>query len=112
MIQRAAARFPANFLHLPGLRLSPRIGATKSCSLMTSSPVAVSSTCAGEVVPQNGQTSAFLPGFHCASPPQAGQENFFWAVASGINQLHENLGRFLTARVQEILHSSPFPSGP
>src|SRR6266516_6711741 len=62
----------------------PRNDATRSCSTMTSSPVAVSSTCAGDVVPQNGQTSAFLVGFHCASPPQAGQENFSWAVASGI----------------------------
>ena len=51
---------------------------------MTSSPAAVSSACAGETVPQKGQTSAFLAGFHCASPPQAGQENFFWAVASGM----------------------------
>jgi hypothetical protein len=25
---------------------------------------------------------AFLAGFHWASPPQEGQENFFWAVAS------------------------------
>ncbi len=60
----------------------PRNAATKSCSLtIFSSPVAVSSTCAGEIVPQNGQTSDFLAGFHAASAPQAGQENFFWAMA-------------------------------
>src|SRR5271156_6114518 len=61
----------------------PRRAATKSCSTITSSPVAVNCACAGEVVPQNGQTSAFLAGFHCASPPHAGQENFFWARTSG-----------------------------
>jgi hypothetical protein len=62
----------------------PRKAATKSCSTMTSAPVAESSAWAGETVPQNGQISAFLAGFHCDSPPQDGQENFFWAVASGI----------------------------
>ena len=29
----------------------------------------------GDVVPQNGQTSACLPGFHSAAAPHAGQEN-------------------------------------
>src|ERR1051325_3803206 len=62
----------------------PRIAATRSCSLMTCSPAALSSTCAGEVVPQNGQTSDCLAGFHSAAAPHAGQENFFWAMASGM----------------------------
>jgi len=39
---------------------------------------------AGEVVPQNGQTRAFFSGFHCASAPHAGHENFFCAMASGM----------------------------
>src|SRR6185503_5320677 len=62
----------------------PRNAVTRSCSTMMVSPVAVNSVCAGDVVPQNGQTSSFLAGFHCASAPHAGHENFFWAVASGI----------------------------
>src|SRR5580658_4158203 len=65
----------------------PRKAATKSCSTMTSTPEADSSAWAGETVPQKGQTSAFLAGFHCDSPPQDGQENFFCAVASDINNL-------------------------
>src|ERR1039457_488288 len=64
----------------------PRNAAARSCSTTCSSPVAVSSACAGDVVPQNGQMSSFLAGFHCASPPHDGQENFFLAVASGINR--------------------------
>jgi hypothetical protein len=35
-------------------------------------------------VPQKGQTSDCLAGFHSAAAPHAGQENFFWAMASGI----------------------------
>ena len=31
----------------------------------------------GDIVPQNGHTIAFLSGFHCASAPHAGHENFF-----------------------------------
>src|SRR2546423_13660396 len=57
---------------------------TKSCSLTTSSPVAVNSTCAGEVVPQYGQISACLAGFQSASAPQAGDEKFLGAAASGM----------------------------
>jgi hypothetical protein len=60
----------------------PRKAATRSCSTTCSSPAALSSACAGEVVPQKGQTNNFLAGFHCASPPQDGQENFLFAVAS------------------------------
>src|SRR5450432_2030006 len=75
----------------------PRNAATRSCSTITCSPVADSSACAGETVPQNGQTRAFLAGFHCASPPQAGQENFFWAVASVISLVtHEAFGFYET----------------
>src|SRR5215831_1321171 len=54
----------------------PRNAATRSCSTMTCWPLAVSCAEAGEVLPQKGQTSACLAGFHCASPPQAGHENF------------------------------------
>src|SRR5271156_1186762 len=64
----------------------PRKAAAKSCSTITSAPEASSSAWAGETVPQNGQTRAFLAGFHCDSPPQEGQENFFLAVASGISR--------------------------
>src|SRR6185312_3180809 len=60
----------------------------RSCSLTVSSPVALNSICAGDVAPQYGQMSACLAGFHCASPPQAGQESFFLAVASGIVRVH------------------------
>jgi hypothetical protein len=49
---------------------------------MTSSPAAFNSTCAGEVVPQNGHASSFFAGSHLASPPQDGHENFCRAVAS------------------------------
>jgi hypothetical protein len=59
----------------------PRKAATRSCSAISSPPVAASSAWAGDVVPQNGQTSSFLAGFHCASPPQDGHENFLLAVA-------------------------------
>src|SRR4029077_10372429 len=38
---------------------------------------------AGDVVPQNGQTSACLAGFQCASAPHAGQANFSRAVTFG-----------------------------
>ena len=41
------------------------------------SPAQVELTATGEVAPQYGQMSACCAGFHCASPPQAGQENFF-----------------------------------
>jgi hypothetical protein len=54
-----------------------RNAVARSCSTITSWPAASSSTCAGEVVPQNGQTNSFLAGFQTASPPQDGQENFF-----------------------------------
>ena len=50
-----------------------RKAVTRSSSLMTSTPAASNSTWAGEVVPQNGQTSACLSGFQFASAPQAGQ---------------------------------------
>ena len=40
------------------------------------------SSFAGDTVPQNGQTSACLAGFHTASAPQAGHENFSCAVIS------------------------------
>jgi len=47
----------------------------------TPSPLSASSF-AGDTVPQNGQTSACLAGFHTASAPQAGHENFSCAVVS------------------------------
>src|SRR6266513_2322297 len=40
------------------------------------------SSFAGDTAPQNGQTSACLAGFHTASAPQAGHENFSCAVVS------------------------------
>ena len=90
----------------------PRNAATRSCSLMTCSPAAVSSTCAGEVVPQNGQTSACLAGFHSASAPHAGQENFFWAVASGIGLDQVSgmtLGRTRGIPASFLCRSFPWP---
>ncbi len=56
----------------------PRSAATRSCS--TIAPVA--SILAGEIVPQNGQTSACRAGFQTASAPQAGQANFCCAISS------------------------------
>src|SRR6478736_10338621 len=53
---------------------------------MTVSPPGSSSSSAGEVTPQYGHTSADLAGFHSASPPQAGQENFCLAVTSAIQE--------------------------
>src|SRR5580658_6441911 len=76
----------------------PRKAATKSCSTMTSAPAAESSAWAGETVPQNGQTSAFFAGFHCDSPPQDGQENFFWAVASDIKHCQSNVVKGMIVR--------------
>src|SRR3954471_14328889 len=58
-----------------------RKAVTRQCSVI--SPVAVFSS-TGETVPQKGQTSACFAGFHCASPPHAGQLNFFCAVTSDI----------------------------
>src|SRR6185503_17466670 len=55
----------------------PRSAATRSCS--TTAPVA--SIVAGEVVPQNGLTSACRAGFQTASAPQAGQANFCRAIS-------------------------------
>src|SRR5476651_2608709 len=60
----------------------PRRAATRSCS--TIAPVSASSL-AGDVVPQNGQTSACLAGFHTASAPHAGQANFCWASSSAMD---------------------------
>ena len=48
---------------------------------------------AGDVVPQKAQTNACLAGFHCASAPHAGHENFFWAVASAMRSLQELVQR-------------------
>src|SRR5215831_20750575 len=59
----------------------PRRAATRSCS--TTLPVSESSF-AGDVVPQKEHTSACLAGFHVASAPQAGQENFCCAIVSAI----------------------------
>ena len=59
----------------------PRSAVTRSCSIIFSSPVAVNSACAGEVVPQNGQISNFFAGSQRASPPQDGHENLCCAVA-------------------------------
>src|SRR5690349_2983136 len=59
-----------------------RSAVARSCSWMIVSPDAVSSSSAGDVVPQYGHTSALLPGFHSASPPHAGHENFRFAVTS------------------------------
>ena len=71
----------------------PRSAATKSCSTIRVSPVELNCSCAGETVPQQGQTSAFCAGLHLASAPQAGQENFFWATASGTLALQEFVQR-------------------
>jgi hypothetical protein len=51
---------------------SDRSAAARSCSTMTVSAPRVCST-AGDVVPQNGQTSACFAAFQWASAPQAGQ---------------------------------------
>src|ERR1019366_124776 len=93
----------------PGM---PRNAATRSCSTMISSPVAESSACAGDVVPQNGQTSSFLAGFHCASPPHDGQETFFWAVESVIrlSQRNEpNMGRGMLDKGMKKLFNISLP---
>jgi hypothetical protein len=47
-------------------------------------PPVPASSFAGEVVPQNGQTSACLAGFQIASAPHAGQANFSRASSSGM----------------------------
>jgi hypothetical protein len=51
---------------------SDRSAAARSCSMITVLPSRVCST-AGDVVPQNGQTSACFVAFQWASAPQAGQ---------------------------------------
>src|SRR3954454_22049664 len=58
-----------------------RNAVTRQCSVI--SPVAAFNS-TGETVPQKGQTRACFAGFHCASPPHAGQLNFFCAVTSDI----------------------------
>src|SRR5678815_4319497 len=74
-----------------------RRAATRSCSTMTVSLCRISSL-AGDSVPQNGQTRRCLAGFHCASPPHAGQWYFACAVttvsvlaASGLGSGNQNL---------------------
>ena len=50
-------------------------------------PVAVSSAWAGETVPQNGQTSAFLAGFHCDFAAAGGAGEFFLGGGVGHGEL-------------------------
>ena len=47
-------------------------------------PPVVTSSLAGDSVPQNGQISFCLAGFQTACPPQAGQANLEIAVVSVI----------------------------
>src|SRR6185436_15133187 len=62
---------------------TPRSAATRSCSTTTVSAPRVCSV-AGDSVPQNGQTSACIAAFQCASAPQAGHSYFSRAVADGV----------------------------
>ena len=57
----------------------PRSAAARSCSTM---PPVVTSSLAGDSVPQNGQISFCLAGFQTACPPQAGHANLEIAAVS------------------------------
>src|SRR5690606_10495146 len=78
-----------------------RSAVARSCSTMTVSPAVVSSSSAGDVVPQYGHTSALLAGFHSASPPHAGHENFCLAVTALMR------GSAVQERVERSLGDAP-----
>jgi hypothetical protein len=55
----------------------------------------------GATVPQNGQTSACLAGFHCASAPQEGQLNLDLAMISDMEEMTNDEWR-MTITAAEI----------